>query len=729
MRPRHREHRRGPDGEARAVRRARADRQAVGDPRHEHLDASGGRAGDGDPAARSGVRHPLLQPGDAHALVEVVRPITASDDTIKTAMAFATTCGKDAIEVVDRAGFVVNALLFPYLNNAVRMFEQGTASMEDIDTAMCGGCNFPMGPFALLDLVGLDTSRRHPRRPLRRVPRPQLRAGPDAAAQGGGRPARTQVGRRLLPILRNARCAAPTMGDMLNGMQQPPRSAPVEPPTDPVAAAVATAADRDGIVGIGGDLEPGTLLAAYRRGLFPMPFGRRRLAWFSPDPRAIIPLDGLVVSRSLRRSLRRYDVRRDTAFADVMLRCADPRRPGSWITPAFVARLLHAAPARLGALVRVARREGALVGGLYGVRIGAFFAGEAMFHHARDASKVALVGLVDWLTATGGRLLDVQWPTPHLASLGAIRSSRDEYLRRLAEAVLRGRDANDAQHERDRAVDHAHVLGALHRRRRPTRCTGPTSPRARPACRSPSICRHRPATTPTRRWPGARSARSACRSAISGTCARCSTAFRRAQMNTSMTINATAPWLLALYVANAEEQGVDPAELRGTTQNDIVKEYLSRGTYILPASAVAAADRRHDRVVCGQRAAVEPDQRLLVPPAGGRRDAGTGAGLLARPPRSACSTPCATPVRSPTIASPGVRLDLVLRQRRHPLRRGDLQAARVRRALGAHRARALRRDRRRRRCASATASRSTASASPRRSRRTTCSASSSRCSP
>jgi 3-hydroxybutyryl-CoA dehydrogenase len=91
-------------------------------------------------------------------LVEVVRPITASDDTVKTALAFATTCGKDAIEVVDRAGFVVNALLFPFLNSAVRMHEQGTAAMEDIDTAMRRGCNFPMGPFALLDLVGLDTS-------------------------------------------------------------------------------------------------------------------------------------------------------------------------------------------------------------------------------------------------------------------------------------------------------------------------------------------------------------------------------------------------------------------------------------------------------------------------------------------------------------------------------------------------------------------------------------------
>jgi 3-hydroxybutyryl-CoA dehydrogenase len=100
----------------------------------------------------------FFNPATVMRLVEVVRPLTASDDTIKAALAFATACGKDAIEVVDRAGFVVNALLFPYLNNAVRMLEQGTASREDIDTAMQGGCNFPMGPLALLDLVGLDTA-------------------------------------------------------------------------------------------------------------------------------------------------------------------------------------------------------------------------------------------------------------------------------------------------------------------------------------------------------------------------------------------------------------------------------------------------------------------------------------------------------------------------------------------------------------------------------------------
>src|SRR3546814_6076976 len=92
------------------------------------------------------------------SLVEVIRPITASDATIATATAFASACGKDPVEVKDRAGFIVNALLFPYLNNAVRMLENGTASRDDIDSAMKGGANFPMGPFALLDLVGLDTS-------------------------------------------------------------------------------------------------------------------------------------------------------------------------------------------------------------------------------------------------------------------------------------------------------------------------------------------------------------------------------------------------------------------------------------------------------------------------------------------------------------------------------------------------------------------------------------------
>ena len=100
----------------------------------------------------------FFNPAPAMALVEIVRPLTASDETVAAVRAFAEACGKSPVEVKDRAGFIVNALLFPYLNNAVRMMENGTASRDDIDTAMKGGCNFPMGPLALLDLVGLDTS-------------------------------------------------------------------------------------------------------------------------------------------------------------------------------------------------------------------------------------------------------------------------------------------------------------------------------------------------------------------------------------------------------------------------------------------------------------------------------------------------------------------------------------------------------------------------------------------
>jgi 3-hydroxybutyryl-CoA dehydrogenase len=100
----------------------------------------------------------FFNPAPMMSLVEIVRPLTASEATIDAALSFVKACGKDSVDVADRAGFVVNALLFPYLNNAVRMLEQGTASSTDIDIAMKGGCNFPMGPFALLDLVGLDTS-------------------------------------------------------------------------------------------------------------------------------------------------------------------------------------------------------------------------------------------------------------------------------------------------------------------------------------------------------------------------------------------------------------------------------------------------------------------------------------------------------------------------------------------------------------------------------------------
>ena len=186
---------------------------------------------------------------------------------------------------------------------------------------------------------------------------------------------------------------------------------PIEPPPCRWRLPPPELADDDGIAGIGADLEPGTLLAGYRSGLFPMPLGRRSIAWFSPDPRAILPLDGLRVSRSLRRSVRRFEVRRDTQFGEVMVRCADPRRPGGWITPNFVKAYMRLHRLGWAHSVECYDDAGELVGGLYGVRIGDFFAGESMFHTATDASKVALVALVDWLDTTGATLLDVQWMT------------------------------------------------------------------------------------------------------------------------------------------------------------------------------------------------------------------------------------------------------------------------------------------------------------------------------
>ncbi len=193
--------------------------------------------------------------------------------------------------------------------------------------------------------------------------------------------------------------------------------------------------DPDGPVAVGGDLEPGTLLAAYRAGLFPMPLGRRhRIGWWSPDPRGVLPLDGLVVSRSLRRSLRRYEVRVDTAFVDVMVACADPSREHGWIDADVVEAYsrLH----DLGWAHSVeAWDDDELVGGLYGVSIGSFFAGESMFHRAQDASKVALVHLVEILREGTDPLLDVQWSTPHLASLGVVEISRAEYLERARRAM------------------------------------------------------------------------------------------------------------------------------------------------------------------------------------------------------------------------------------------------------------------------------------------------------
>ncbi len=192
------------------------------------------------------------------------------------------------------------------------------------------------------------------------------------------------------------------------------------------------------VLGVGADLEPGTLLAAYRGGLFPMPLDTDGpLGWWSPDPRGVLPLDGLRVTRSLEKSCRRFTVTVDTAFEDVMRSCGDPRRPAGWITEEFIEAYveLH----RLGWAHSVETRSAAgdLVGGLYGVEIGGLFAGESMFSRERDASKVALVALVDVLAAAPGpgRLLDVQWMTDHLETLGVVEVDRLDYLDLLAAAL------------------------------------------------------------------------------------------------------------------------------------------------------------------------------------------------------------------------------------------------------------------------------------------------------
>ncbi len=219
---------------------------------------------------------------------------------------------------------------------------------------------------------------------------------------------------------------------------------PVEPePTPwsfPSVADIESAEDE--VVGVGADLAPGTLLAAYRRGLFPMRLKRKGpLGWWSPDPRGVIPLDGFHWSRSLRRSARSYRVSVDRDFVAVMLGCADGRRAHGWIDGAFVEAYseLH----RLGWAhsVEVWTADGRLAGGTYGVSIGGLFAAESMFRNldlgpaSTDAGKVAVGRLSDVLRGRGAALLDVQWATPNLVRLGAIEVPRSAYLEHVAAAV------------------------------------------------------------------------------------------------------------------------------------------------------------------------------------------------------------------------------------------------------------------------------------------------------
>ena len=192
-------------------------------------------------------------------------------------------------------------------------------------------------------------------------------------------------------------------------------------------------------------ITPLVLLKAYAAGVFPMAESADdpALYWVEPDERGLIPLDGLIISRSLRKAVkqRRFDIRIDTAFEEVMRRCAERTtdRKETWINQRILK--LYAELYRMGHCHSVESwQDGKLVGGLYGVRLGAVFFGESMFSRATDASKVALVHLVARLNAGGFRLLDAQFMNPHLATLGAISMKKADYLAMLGPAVAADAD-------------------------------------------------------------------------------------------------------------------------------------------------------------------------------------------------------------------------------------------------------------------------------------------------
>lgn len=206
--------------------------------------------------------------------------------------------------------------------------------------------------------------------------------------------------------------------------------------TDRIAFPDPRGADHEGLVAIGGDMSVARLLAAYRSGIFPWTVVP--VTWWSPDPRAIFELDAFHVSRSLQRVLKQgqFKITADKAFGEVMAECARPAkgRRSTWITREFIEAYseLHR---RGHAHSMECWREGKLVGGIYGVVINGFFAGESMFHRENDASKVALYHLVQRLRERGFQLFDIQMLTPITKHLGGIEIPRDEYLGRLAAAL------------------------------------------------------------------------------------------------------------------------------------------------------------------------------------------------------------------------------------------------------------------------------------------------------
>jgi leucyl/phenylalanyl-tRNA---protein transferase len=211
----------------------------------------------------------------------------------------------------------------------------------------------------------------------------------------------------------------------------PPRELPACPYEFPDPAT----ADRDGFVAFGGDFEPSTIAAAYRIGLFPWPHPAEELLWFSPDPRAVIELDGLHISRRLARTIRTagFRVTLDAAFERVIRACAE-REEGTWITPAIIDGYTRLHEAGWAHSFEVWDAGGGLVGGLYGVGVGSLFGAESMFHRVSDASKVAMVALMEHARRIRLTLIDVQVLTGHTARMGAVEIPRAEYLERLARA-------------------------------------------------------------------------------------------------------------------------------------------------------------------------------------------------------------------------------------------------------------------------------------------------------
>jgi leucyl/phenylalanyl-tRNA--protein transferase len=193
----------------------------------------------------------------------------------------------------------------------------------------------------------------------------------------------------------------------------------------------------DDVVAVGADLAPNTLLYAYSHGMFPMYVGNknRDLGWWSPVARGVIPLHELRITRSMKQSARKCTVTFNQSFAEVMQHCASAHTEGQWITQEFIDAYSTLHTLGHAHSVEVWDTDHRLVGGLYGVRINNFFAGESMFHLQRDASKVAVMHLVDAMNAAGMSLLDTQWCTDHLATLGCVEVPRTKYLELLAQAI------------------------------------------------------------------------------------------------------------------------------------------------------------------------------------------------------------------------------------------------------------------------------------------------------